>query len=463
MKKVLGSITFMMLVLALFSAIATAQTIDEPIVKSFLLNQNPDPARAGDVVEVRLRFQNTGGAEARNVWVEFTEEYPFTLLTGEKKMQTIESLPNWPEEENSKTVLFKTRVDREAMEGQYEIKFRYSTNEGTSWVVKDFNIDITTREFAEIIYIDKTKLMPGKETEMTFTINNIGNAPLQNMVFSWDESDGIVLPVSTDNTRYIKYLGPGESIPLRYTVIASVNANPDLYELNLNLEYDIKNESGSTSKETVSTKAGIFVGGETDFDVTFSESSQGQTSLSVANVGSNPALSVTVRVPQQEGFRVQGSTDAIVGNLDKGDYTTVSFQILSFSRFGSSEGGDREQLRGTELSEEEREQFRQRFAGRGNNLRVIIDYTDTTGARQTIEKTVPIQFRSLGAIEGGQGGHAPGQFGGFRRQQTSAWKNPKLIIPIIALLAIVGGFFYYRNRKSVNAFLSKILRKKKKS
>lgn len=449
-------IILVLLIIPLLAGSVMAQ-MEIPQLKTFLLNQDPDPAKAGDVVEIRIRFQNIGAEEARNIWAEFIPEYPFTALTGDKKRQTIESLPNWPDEENSRTLTFKIRVDRDTTEGQYEISFRQSSDGGKTWRKEEFNIDITTKEFAEIIYIDKTKLMPGKETELTFTINNIGNAPLQNMIFSWSEPDGIILPVGTDNTRYIKYLEPGESIPLKYSVIASVNANPDLYALNLNLEYDIKNESGSTSKETVSTKAGIFVGGETDFDVTFSESSQGKTSLSVANVGSNPALSVTVRVPSQEGFRISGSTDAIVGNLDKGDYTIVSFQIApSFQGFGNRN-------RRQDLSEEERQKLREQFAQRrGNDLNVVIAYTDTTGVRQVLEKTVPIQFRTAG---GGQEDHAgpyTGQNRGFRRQQQSIWMTPTVILPIVVLLLIIGGIFYYRKRKTINSLFSKILKRKKK-
>jgi len=422
-----------LIMLVLLSVSVTA--VGVPNMQVSLLNQDPDPAKAGDVVEVRIRLQNIGDAEATDLWIEAMPEYPFTLISGEEERQVIPSLPQFPEREASKTIEFKLRIDREAVEGQYELKIQYSLSQGTGWVEKDFNIDITSREFAEIFYIDKRKLMPGEETEMTFTINNLGYAPLQNMVFFWEEPDGIVLPVGTDNTRYIKYLEPGESVDLKYTVVASVSANPDLYTLNLNLEYDGRDEDGNRIKETVTTTAGVFVGGKTDFDVTFSESSQGQTSLSVSNIGSNPALSVTVRVPEQEGVRVMGSRDAIVGNLDKGDYTVVSFQLMPSSGFNGARGG--------ELSEEERQRMRQQFQ-RGNTVQVIIDYTDTTGIRQSVEKTVPVQFRA--PTEGQQNGQPGHQFGGgpggFRRQ--SWWQKPGIIIPFVIVVLVIGGFIFYR-------------------
>ena len=57
-------------------------------------------------------------------------------------------------------------------------------------------------------------------------------------------------------------------------------------------------------------------------------------SLSVANVGNNMAYAVKVSVPEQEGYRVSGSSSTIVGNLQKGDYTIASFNVTSAQASG---------------------------------------------------------------------------------------------------------------------------------
>ncbi len=446
----------MMILVNLFSVStansASAQTnpLNSPVLQAILLSQNPNPARAGGIFEVRLKLENTGGAEAQNIWVEFVPEYPFQELEEEHK-KIISSIPNFPKEVNSAITKFNLKIDREATEGEYKIKFRYSTNKGSTWIQTDFNVDISAREIAQIFYIDRSTLTPGKETELKFTINNLGNAPLQNMIFSWNEAKGVILPVKTDNTRYIKYLEPGESMDLAYTVIASVNTPPDLYSLDLNLKYDTKNSTGGQTKEVVTTKAGIFIGGETEFDVTFSESTQGQTSLSVANVGSNPALSVAVRIPQQEGFNVMGSRDSIVGNLDKGDYTIVSFNIISG---GMNFTGERRQTGASQVSAEELERIRQQFRNQNTNLKVIIDYTDTTGMRQTVKKTVPVQFRTGGTSETAS---ASGGMHARSRQTTgtSSWLSTAVII----LIAIVALFIYYKKKSEVNKIIKTVLNK----
>ena len=410
MKKML----ILSLVIMLMVSIVNAQS-ESPSIKITVLNYDPSPARAGDTVELRLRVENTGGGVVENLELELVENFPFTVIDGEA-LQCFGTLYAYQTVKNYINTKYRVKIDKDAVKGQHELKIRYRYGKG-NWVTSSFNLDVTSKEFAQIIYLDKSKLDPGKETEMKFTITNIGSAPLQNMVFSWSEADGIVLPVFSDDTKYIKYLDIGDSAELVYIVIADVNAQPGLYQLDLNLKYESLQNTTST---VIKTKAGVLVGGETDFDLAFSESSQGQTSLSVANIGNNPALSVSVKIPEQDSFRVIGSTSSIIGNLDKGDYTIVSFQIAPRRT---------QENRGQDSGE--------RFSGGSNNLDVMIEYTDTTGERRSIKKNIPIQFRSIGGGEG-TAGFSGGQF--QRHDQTSFFKSKGFFF--IVAIGILGLFLF---------------------
>jgi hypothetical protein len=250
------------------------------------------------------------------------------------------------------------------------------------------------------------------------------------MIFSWSESSGAILPVYSDNTKYIKYLDAGQSTILSYKVIADVNADPGLYQLDLSLKY--QSLSNSTTS-VISTKAGIFIGGQTDFDVAFSESSAGQTSLSVANTGNNPASSVTVKIPEQPDYIVSGSNSAIIGNLDKGDYTLVSFQIISRNVMSNvtGTGGSGRTLRNNQSGSPGF--FRN--ATSNNGLRIIIEYTDTTGQRVSVEKNVSINFRS--STSTGTGTNING-----RSSSTSFIGSTMFWVIIIVVLGVIGFFVY---------------------
>ncbi len=435
MKRILSLVGIIAFLIATISLVI-AET-DSAIIGVTLLNQNPNPARAGEPVEVRFSVQNTGASAAENFQIEVLEEYPFTIIDG-TALQNLGTVRAYQAGENFINIKYRLKVDKDATKGSHQLKVRYRIGTG-GWTIQTFSIEVTSKEFAQIIYVDKAKLEPGKETEMKFTITNIGNAPLQNMVFSWSEADGVILPVFSDDTKYIKYLDVGDSIELKYIVIADVNANPGLYQLDLNLKYESLTNATST---VIKTKAGVFVGGETDFDVAFSQSSQGQTSLSVANTGNNPAQSVSVRVPDQENFRVVGSNSAIIGNLNKGDYTVVSFQIAQGSS-GNFTGANRQRQSSQNSQSNPNFQFnRTGSAGGNNNLRVMIDYTDTTGERRSVEKNVSIQFRpdTTGSTSAGLGNNTQTSF-------FSSWT-----FYIIVVIAVVVGIYY---RKNLVSFFSK--------
>lgn len=437
MKKIIfGVILFLICAFAVY-----AVEYESPLIKVTLLNQDPTPARAGDTVELRLRVENTGGGTVQNLEIEILQNYPFTVIDG-PALQNLGTLYAYQTAKNYINTQYKLKIDKDAVKGKHELKVRYRYD-NWEWVTVSFNIDVTSKEFAQIIYVDKAKIEPGKETEMKFTITNIGSAPLQNMVFSWSEADGVVLPVYSDDTKYIKYLDVGDSIELKYTVVADVNAQPGLYQLDLNLKYESLTNTTST---VIKTKAGVFVGGETDFDVAFSESTQGQTSLSVANTGNNPALSVSVRIPEQSNFRVTGSNSAIIGNLDKGDYTIVSFQIVSSGMANFSRQG------GQRPSQQDLQRLRNQTGIGNNNLKVIIDYTDTTGERRSVEKNVPIQFRSSTDTTTQQTGQLQ------RTQQTSFWQS-KTFIALVIIVALVISFVFYR-KKGIREKIFGILKKK---
>ncbi|MBI4441716.1 hypothetical protein HY639_06115 [Candidatus Woesearchaeota archaeon] len=371
-----------------------------PDIRVTLLNQDPNPARAGDTVNLRFKVENAADSPAQHVEIELVENYPFTVASGDA-VKKFDALSAYQKGKNYADLQYIVKIDRDAMQGQKQLTIRYRYGEGV-WTSIQVPVAIESKEFAQIIYVDKAKLEPGKETDMKFTITNIGNAPLQNMIFSWEEPTGAILPVYSSDMKYVRYLDTDQSVDLTYKVIADVNAKPGLYKLTLNLKSE---STGNTSPATISTKAGVFVGGETDFDVAFSESSLGQTSLSVANTGNNPAQSVSVKIPSQESFKVSGSNSAIIGNLDKGDYTIVSFQIVQST-----------------MNISQRRQFQEPATERrnmtNNNLKVEIDYTDTTGERKSINKTVPIQFRQ--PVQQGTTGYGLQQANGFI-SSTSFW------------------------------------------
>lgn len=414
--------------------------IDATVISISVSNYEPDPSIAGDIVEVRLGVENIGGFTVSNLMIEVMPEYPFVLVPGENAIRSIGILQGYKagSSENINIIKYRMRVDKDAPAGSYELKVKYYEKGSTAFSTKSLSLDVKSKQSAEVIHIDKTVLVPGKQTSLNFTINNVGNAPLRDLTFYWENGENIILPVGSDNTRYLKYIDVGEGADLEYQVISDTNAIPGLYKLNLYLTYE---DPISKTEKKISTIAGVYVGGGTDFDVAFSESASGETSFSVANIGSNPAYSVSVIIPEQRNWRVSGSNSVIIGNLNKGDYTVASFKLQSSTSSMTSQ--NRTAPAGTNIQERSMQRsMNSSMNGSSDTVLMQIAYTDTRGERNIIEKDVKLGNQNMNSTAGQTAMLA-------RRgavQQESVFST--YMWYFIAIAVLVAGFVAYRKYKS---------------
>ena len=407
--------------------------IDSSALQVNLTNQNPDVARPGEPVELTLSMQNIGSNDLKDITVRVAPKYPFSQVSGETLENSISYLNARQKNNDAGVLKFKLMTDANASEGTYGIDVITTAKDSGSssniiTATKTFQLEIRGKEYAQIVTINKAGIDVGKEELLEFIITNTGNSPLKNMVVSWKDPKSVILPVYSDNTKYIKYLEPNQSVKVDYSVMADVNADPGLYTLDVSLTF----EDYESKTSSIQTTAGLFVGGTTDFDVSFSESSQGDVSLSVANVGNNMAYAVKVSVPKQEGYRVSGSSSTIVGNLQKGDYTIASFNVTSAQATGGYPGTAHDTANANDTAGDNATSA----SMNANPLKVQIEYTDAKGERITVDKNVVVQTSASTGFGGGRG----------TRGNRSSGFNPSLLY-IVGIVIAGAGVFLYSRRK----------------
>lgn len=431
MKKVL---LLMLLLLLPITNAAAGINAGAAGVNVDLMTQSPYPARPGETVELTVSLQNEGNNDLSGVTVGVDAEYPFSQVSGESLTKTISFLEARQDEEDATLVKFKLKVDSDISDGTYDVDIIVSDSDSDSKSVTTLEVEVQGKEYAQIVTISDSSIDVATVEPLEFVITNTGSSPLKNMEISWDESSGVILPVYSSNTKYINYLGVNESATVVYSVMADVNADPGLYQLDISLKFQDYN-SNTTQ---ISTKAGMFVGGTTDFDLSYSESDQGEVSLSLANVGNNEAYSVKVSIPEQDNFKATGSTSTIVGNLEKGDYTITSFSI-SQTNLMPSMGEDPSgtaNAEPSEMTEEDTESMQEEMESK-SELIVNIEYTDSAGQRHTVEKAVQIEELTGGTMVAGMSGGPGGQ--------SSSSNSYVLYAAVILVLIVVG--HNYRKKK----------------
>lgn len=436
-------------------SLAFASTNGGSSILVSLANQNPAPATAGGVFNARIAVQNIGGSASNNVTVSIVPSYPFVEAPGSSLNVSIGQLSSYQTGSDSKIVKFTVGVAPAAASGTYNLTVQYHEVGQPGSVRKEVPIEVVSNDEAEIS-IDKNELVPGQITPVTFSIVNTGSSPLRDLQFSWSNPDGVILPVGTDDVRYISYLAPGQRTDVTYDMIASTSATPDIYALDLSLSYQ---DPSSSSTITIPSTAGMFVGGPTSFDVSITDVSGSQISLSIANVGSVEARSVSVSIPDQPGYSVSGAQTSIIGNLNVGDYTVASFDVRrsDFGGFRSSNAsaGAAGQRSGFNARAGNATTSTAGSPGAAQSgLKVDVAYTDPRGERHTVEDTVAYPAASSGNSSSGAVFASSGASGArsfnFQRstRRSSVWKIawPAIVIAVVVIGGL-GGYLWMRRRR----------------
>jgi hypothetical protein len=304
----------------------------------------------------------------------------------------------------STSVIFEFRVPATAASGLYQVEFDINGAGGSSQ--QTAIVKVLDSTVLDITSMSPTSITVGQATTMMFNITNNGGADLNNILFSWSDTNNLILPVGTDNRILIPSLGAMNHTSLSVVMMASSGISPGIYPLTITMTY----YDMTGTQQTVVSTVGLQISGTTSFDLVV-QSTSGTTTFSVVNTGANTASSVIVSIPQQPNYQAVGSSSASLGNLNAGDYTLASFQLTSTTTNSTS------RFPGFNRTRTNDSQFRnftgrssfgnQSFAGlSGNTLLVQISYTDVFGIRQTIQKQVRMSSGS--------------SFGSFRSSTSSS-------------------------------------------
>jgi len=254
-----------------------------------------------------------------------------------------------------------------------------------------------TPSLLSVTDVSPSSLSPGESATLKMTIENSGDFEAETVVVSWTDTTNTILPVGTGNTKTIGDIDTGNDEKVEFDITTDSSAAPGLYQLAITMKY-----TANGTLVTQEASAGIKIGGDTDFEVLLSDVDLGKVSLSILNVGSNPAKSVTVELPKQEGYEPIGSAAISLGKVASDDYVVVPFDI--------------------------------KVKDSTKDLKIKITYTDTDGDRKTISETIELEKYQIDTITGA---NLP--------EPTNSLAKWGPVLGVAAL--IVFGIYFYKRRK----------------
>ena len=227
-----------------------------------MVNQDPDPVRAGEVVEVRFKIENLWTTPEDEVVFEILPEYPFTLYSGETVRRLGRPIGRVNPEEA--TILdFKLRVDHLAVDGDHEIKLALTKGKAQWFYDNQFFIDIEQEEINLRPYVRSSELVTaGNKGMITIELANAGESDIKFLEMQLLPSESYKL-LSTSDYVYLGDLDSDDTESEDFSIYVEKDMNTvkipiqvfyEVYDTNYEETFDL---SLNLLTEKEATKVGL--------------------------------------------------------------------------------------------------------------------------------------------------------------------------------------------------------------
>ncbi|MCX9081223.1 MAG: hypothetical protein OIN83_03415 [Candidatus Methanoperedens sp.] len=353
------------LVLIIVSTLMIAQVAS---AANYLVTESA-PVYPGDTTYVYVPIKNMGFGnfmEDVTVKLEPKETASANAVTILNNVDSLGTITNWGDQRTAK---FRIYVNPDTVEGDYffNVYVTYKgqkTSSGAPAMSATTKLDdqiLTIRGKPIIMLVNSTMAIvaPMSITRETLQFRNAGTGTVQNAVAEINiaSANSAFSIIGGGKQFFLGNLKAGDEASITFDLAVDIAARPGVY----NIPVKITGQNNYSTDNVI----GLVVAGITDFDISYVET-MGSFSLNVANVGISTASAVAVTLPPQKNYSVTGSSTSVLGNLNPGDYTSAPFQLT-------------------------------KTPGAGNNLELEIQYTDTSGQRHTLKKSLHVTLSATGS------------------------------------------------------------------
>ncbi|OYT43690.1 MAG: hypothetical protein B6U88_00315 [Candidatus Aenigmarchaeota archaeon ex4484_56] len=296
------------------------------------LKYEPSPAQPGKYLRLYLNVENVGTANADNLIIVLEPNYPFYLDKSENATRDIGML----EPSKNAIIDYKIRVASDAVEGDNELKLKYSTD-GNMWIEKKITITIQTLDANLAIKNFESKpIEPGKTNTLKITIKNEADSYLRDINLKLDLSNLPFSPINHTEEKRIYHLESGEEKILKFNLLASPDADSNPYKIPLEISYydSIGQKYEKTNYVTLIINSKPEIEVALDKSTILSPNKVGEITLDVINKGLTKIKFLTVYLEKSNEYEILSPSMVYIGNLEPDDYDTIDYKIYVKSNSG---------------------------------------------------------------------------------------------------------------------------------
>ncbi len=303
-----------------------------------LINQRPDPAEPGGYVEVRLKVENVGASDADQVLFEIMPRFPFTLEPGQEAIINLGKVGARQVGKDAYILYYKLTIDKDAVEGNNEIRFRYSKDSGRRWIeIEPFYVRIQTLDAilaVEDVTLLPSELSPGKIGILNITILNTADSLLKDIKFRLDLDDTSFAVVGSSSEKILLNLDAKEKANVVFNLATQVDAASKVHTLPLTITYI--DELGKNYTKT--NDLGIMVNDRPQYMLAiddteiYTRKSKGKIVVSISNIGTSEIKYLAAEMKPGSDYTILSTPKVYLGNLDSDDFDSAEFLVYVTSK-----------------------------------------------------------------------------------------------------------------------------------
>lgn len=303
-----------------------------------LLNQDPDPARAGEYVELRFQVQKTGNQVIENVKFTLNPKFPFSFDSSDSATKELGDLVGNSDDEKYYTLYYKLRVDSDALEGDYDVELIQTSGlDNSAKVKKEYTVRVGDR-VAPDLSVGFVRTNPGKliadfdEALVEVEVVNNGDDIAKQVIAELNLPDGFTESFGYSSRVNLGSIGPGMSKTAKFYVDTKEALKQGSYKTSIDLKYRDDTITSGDKIKKVNLPFEIKVFGRPEYEITdvvvkpVKPGQDGQISFKVKNIGSRDSEITSVQIfkDSSQPFTFDDKSE-FIGKLNVGESSEVLY------------------------------------------------------------------------------------------------------------------------------------------
>ncbi len=313
-------ISVLFVAMLVFSLLASFALADEKSIQ-ITSSVTPSSVSPGNNGYITLSITNSGtlSVDKLKVYADTSLPLDATYLD----MGRLASL-------KSTSAIFKFSVPSSTKPDFYTAKFtvEYCYENDCRENIHHAVINVKEVTSLELVSLTPDSLKTGRNETITFKLKNNGG-DISNLVFVWEEPNDMILPLGTDNRKFVPHLGSGGSYDIEVNALANPEATIGLYPISVQMTYDDR----TGTRQSINSTIGMRVVGDFDF-VSLLESQDilaagktGNAEIKTVNRGDLEAKFLTLSL-SSDSFYIDPDY-VYIGNTKPDDYDTEKLWLTT--------------------------------------------------------------------------------------------------------------------------------------